>query len=141
MVDLVFSNKVLVSIDSEGLLNISKRFFGSKLKFAVFLFKILILSWPLYVIVKDVEEIKEHFDKERKEELVNNLYFLNFNYTPIAKIYSDLLGKDDRTETTFNFIHGEIDNKKENKIKQNNQNKKNKTRREIFSPLVLFFLN
>ena len=64
----------------------------------------------------DVNKVKEHFKKERNEEIVNNLYFLNFNYTPIAKIYSDLLGKDDRIESTINFIHGEINNTKENKI-------------------------
>lgn len=69
-----------------------------------------------FINFEDVKEITEHFDKERKEELVNNLYFLNFNYTPIATIYSDLLGKDDRIETTINFIHGEVDNKRENKI-------------------------
>lgn len=69
-----------------------------------------------FINFEDVKEITEHFEKERKEELVNNLYFLNFNYTPIATIYSDLLGKDDRIETTINFIHGEIDNKKENII-------------------------
>jgi len=69
-----------------------------------------------FVNSEDIKDIKEHFEKEKKEELVNNLYFLNFNYTPIAKIYSDLLGKDDRIETTINFIHGEIDNIKENKI-------------------------
>jgi len=69
-----------------------------------------------FINFDDVNKVKEHFKKERNEEIVNNLYFLNFNYTPIAKIYSDLLGKDDRIESTINFIHGEINNTKENRI-------------------------
>lgn len=69
-----------------------------------------------FINSKDVTEIKEHFEKERREELVNNVYFLNFNYTSTASIYSNILGKDDRIDTKINFIHGEIGNKKENKI-------------------------
>jgi hypothetical protein len=69
-----------------------------------------------FVSTDDVNEIKEHFEKERKEELVNNLYFLNFNYTPIASIYRELLGKDDKIETRMNFIHGSLGNVSENKI-------------------------
>lgn len=69
-----------------------------------------------FINSKDVKEIKEHFEKERSQELINNVYFLNFNYTPIASLYSDLLDKDDRIETTINFIHGELGNNKENKI-------------------------
>jgi hypothetical protein len=65
---------------------------------------------------EDVTEIKEHFDKERKEELVNNVYFLNFNYTPIASIYCELLGRDDRIDSRMNFIHGSLGNILENKI-------------------------
>ncbi len=65
---------------------------------------------------EDIEEIKQHFDKENKEELVNNLYFLNFNYTPIVNIYNDLLDKDYRIESKVNFIHGNLGNNDENKI-------------------------
>ena len=69
-----------------------------------------------FTSTEDVNEIKEHFEKERKEELVNNLYFLNFNYTSIASTYSELLGKDDRIESRMNFIHGSLENVLENKI-------------------------
>ena len=69
-----------------------------------------------FISIDDVNEIKEHFEKERKEELVNNLYFLNFNYTPITSIYRELLGKDDKIETRMNFIHGSLGNVSENKI-------------------------
>lgn len=69
-----------------------------------------------FISTDDVNEIKEHFEKERKEELVNNLYFLNFNYTPIASIYRELLGKDDKIETRMNFIHGSLGNVSENRI-------------------------
>ena len=69
-----------------------------------------------FISIDDVNEIKEHFEKERKEELVNNLYFLNFNYTPITSIYRELLGKDDKIETRMSFIHGSLGNVSENKI-------------------------
>ena len=69
-----------------------------------------------FISIDDVNEIKEHFEKERKEELVNNLYFLNFNYTPITSIYRELLGRDDKIETKMNFIHGSLGNVSENKI-------------------------
>lgn len=69
-----------------------------------------------FINIEDVKEITEHFDKEQKEKLVNDLYFLNFNYTPIASIYSELLGKDDRIESRMNFIHGSLGNNLENKI-------------------------
>ncbi|MFM9988128.1 AbiH family protein [Flavobacterium sp.] len=69
-----------------------------------------------FIKTEDVEEIKLHFEKEREKELVNNLYFLNFNYTPIAGIYSDLLNKDDRIESKVNYIHGNLGNIIENKI-------------------------
>jgi hypothetical protein len=69
-----------------------------------------------FIKIEDVKEIKQHFEKEREKELVNNLYFLNFNYTPIAKIYSDLLNKDDRIESKVNYIHGNLGNIIENKI-------------------------
>lgn len=69
-----------------------------------------------FISIEDVNEIKEHFEKERKEELVNNLYFLNFNYTSIASTYSELSGKDDRIESRMNFIHGSLENVLENKI-------------------------
>lgn len=65
---------------------------------------------------EDLKEIKEHFDKERKEELVNQLYFLNFNYTPLASVYCDSLENDDRIESRMNFIHGSLGNVLENKI-------------------------
>jgi hypothetical protein len=68
-----------------------------------------------FINTKDVTEIKEHFDKERKEELVNNLYFLNFNYTPIANIYCESFSKDDRIDSRINFIHGSLGNILENK--------------------------
>lgn len=69
-----------------------------------------------FIKTEDVEEIKQHFEREKKEELVNNLYFLNFNYTPIASIYSDLLNKDDKIESKVNYIHGNLGNIIENKI-------------------------
>lgn len=65
---------------------------------------------------EDLKEIKEHFDKERKEELVNQLYFLNFNYTPLASVYCESLDKDDRIENKMNLIHGTLGNVSENKI-------------------------
>lgn len=69
-----------------------------------------------FINTEDVNEIKELFKKEREEELVNNLYFLNFNYTPIASIYCDSLGKNDRIQSSMNFIHGSLGNVLENKI-------------------------
>lgn len=69
-----------------------------------------------FISTEDVKEIKEHFDKERKEELVNHLYFLNFNYTPLASIYCEALDKDDRIESRMNFIHGSLGNVLENRI-------------------------
>ena len=69
-----------------------------------------------FINLVDIKEIKDLFDKERKEELVNNLYFLNFNYTPIASIYNELLDKDDRIKSRMNFIHGSLGNTLENKI-------------------------
>ncbi|WP_339836831.1 AbiH family protein [uncultured Flavobacterium sp.] len=65
---------------------------------------------------EDVEEIKDHFEKEKKEELVNKLYFLNFNYTPTVKIYSDILNTSERIETKVNYIHGELENVSDNKM-------------------------
>jgi hypothetical protein len=69
-----------------------------------------------FISTEDVNEIKEHFEKEKKGELVNQLYFLNFNYTPIASIYCDSLDKDDRIQSRMNFIHGSLGNVLENKI-------------------------
>lgn len=69
-----------------------------------------------FIKEEDKEEIKEHFEKEKKEILVNNLFFLNFNYTPIAKKYSDFLNKDESIDSKINFIHGELNNTDENKI-------------------------
>lgn len=69
-----------------------------------------------FINSEDIKEIKEHFEKEKKEELVNNLYFLNFNYTPLANIYCELLNKDERIIGRINFIHGSIENNQENKI-------------------------
>lgn len=64
---------------------------------------------------EDVQEIKIHFDKERKEELANKLYFLNFNYTPICNIYLELFSKD-KVYSEMNYIHGELKNATHNKI-------------------------
>ncbi|CAN1551615.1 Bacteriophage abortive infection AbiH [Flavobacteriaceae bacterium] len=69
-----------------------------------------------FIKAEDVDEIKEHFEEEREEELANNLYFLNFNYTPIASIYSEIFQKDDRIESEVNFIHGELKNVSNNKV-------------------------
>lgn len=69
-----------------------------------------------FIKEEDKKEIQEYFEKEKKEILVNNLYFLNFNYTPIAKKYSDLLNKDESIDSKINFIHGELNNTDENKI-------------------------
>lgn len=69
-----------------------------------------------FINAEDIKEIKEHFAEEKKNELVNNLYFLNFNYTPISSIYSELFDKDDRVHSIVNFIHGSIGNILENKI-------------------------
>lgn len=69
-----------------------------------------------FINYEDVNDIKEHFEKERKEELVNNLYFLNFNYTPISSIYSELFNVDDKIHSRINFIHGSLGNVLENKI-------------------------
>lgn len=65
---------------------------------------------------EDVNEIKKHFEKEQSEELVNQSYFLNFNYTPTIEIYSNLLNKDDRIEVKLNYIHGELGNETLNKL-------------------------
>ena len=56
-----------------------------------------------FISIEDVNEIKVHFEKEKKGELVNQLYFLNFNYTPIASIYCDSLDKDDRIQSRMNL--------------------------------------
>ena len=69
-----------------------------------------------FTIEEDVQEIKEHFEKERKEELVNNIYFLNFNYTPICNVYSELFSQDCRIQSQMNYIHGELKNVTHNKI-------------------------
>ncbi len=69
-----------------------------------------------FINAEDVKEIKEHFYKEKNEELVNHLYFLNFNYTPLASIYCEALDKDDRIESRMNFIHGSLGNVLENTI-------------------------
>lgn len=65
---------------------------------------------------EDVEEIKAHFEKEKKEELVNKLYFLNFNYTSTVKVYSDILNTIETIESKVNYIHGEIGNISDNKV-------------------------
>ncbi|WP_445721406.1 AbiH family protein [Flavobacterium sp.] len=64
----------------------------------------------------DIEEIKAHFQNEKKEELVNKIYFLNFNYTPTVSLYSDLLNKEERIKSKVNFIHGELGNKTDNTV-------------------------
>lgn len=69
-----------------------------------------------FIDTEDVKEIKEHFDNEKKEELVNQLYFLNFNYTSLASVYCEALEKDDRIESRMNFIHGSLGNVLENRI-------------------------
>jgi hypothetical protein len=69
-----------------------------------------------FINAEDINEIKEHFKTEKKEELVNHLYFLNFNYTPVASVYCDLFNRDDRIESKINFIHGSLGNALENKI-------------------------
>jgi hypothetical protein len=65
---------------------------------------------------EDNLEIKNHFNLERREEVVNKIYFLNFNYTPILNTYCYKLNEDDRIECDINFIHGELENNNENKI-------------------------
>jgi len=69
-----------------------------------------------FIHSEDIKEIEEHFEKEKEDELVNNLYFLNFNYTSLANVYCQLLNLDDRIQCYINFIHGELENKNENKI-------------------------
>ena len=69
-----------------------------------------------FIDTEDVKEIKEHFKKKKKEELVNQLYFLNFNYTSLASVYCEALEKDDRIESRMNFIHGSLGNVLENRI-------------------------
>jgi hypothetical protein len=69
-----------------------------------------------FINTEDVREIKEHFEKERLEELVNNICFLNFNYTLIPSIYSGIFQKDDRVESEVNCIHGELKNVSINKM-------------------------
>lgn len=69
-----------------------------------------------FIKVEDVDDIKEHFGKERKEEVINNLYFLNFNYTHLSTVYSGVFQKDDKIESKVNFIHGELKNTKDNKV-------------------------
>lgn len=65
---------------------------------------------------EDISQIKNHFLKEKNNELINYTYFLNFNYTPIVNLYNEILNHDDRINCKINFIHGELQNKFENKI-------------------------
>ena len=69
-----------------------------------------------FLIKEDNSDIKNLFLREKREEVVNKIYFLNFNYTPILNTYSKKLNEDDRIECDINFIHGELENNNENKI-------------------------
>ncbi len=69
-----------------------------------------------FLIKEDNSEIKNLFLREKREEVVNKIYFLNFNYTPILNAYCKKLNEDDRIECDINFIHGELENNNENKI-------------------------
>lgn len=65
---------------------------------------------------EDILEIKNHFNKEKREEIVNKIHYLSFNYTPIANAYCKILNEDDRVQCEVNSIHGELENDYENKI-------------------------
>ena len=69
-----------------------------------------------FLIKEDNSDIKNLFLREKREEVVNKIYFLNFNYTPILNTYCKKLNEDDRIECDINFIHGELENNNENKI-------------------------
>lgn len=69
-----------------------------------------------FLIKEDNSEIKNLFLREKREELVNKIYFLNFNYTPTLNTYCKKLNEDDRIECSINFIHGALENNNENKI-------------------------
>jgi len=69
-----------------------------------------------FLIKEDNSDIKNLFLREKREEVVNKIYFLNFNYTPILNAYCKKLNEDDRIECDINFIHGELENNNENKI-------------------------
>jgi hypothetical protein len=69
-----------------------------------------------FINEEDIKYIKERFEEEGREEVVNNLYILNFNYTPISSIYSELLNRDDKIQSSINFIHGSLGNVSDNKI-------------------------
>ena len=90
-------------------------------KFQNILKPISILSGELnifkeFIDIEDVNEIKEYFAKERKEQLVSNIHILNFNYTPIPDIYNKLNEYDDSVNSSVNFIHGFLGNNTDNKV-------------------------
>lgn len=64
----------------------------------------------------DISEIKNHFIREKRQNIVNKVYCLNFNYTPTVNTYSKNLNKDDKVQCVVNAIHGEVENNYENKI-------------------------
>jgi hypothetical protein len=51
--------------------------------------------------------------EEGKKLLI--IYILNFNYTPISSIYSELLNRDDKIQSSINFI-GSLGTISDNKI-------------------------
>lgn len=65
---------------------------------------------------EDILEIKNHFNKEKREEIVNKIHYLSFNYTTIVNAYCKILNEDDRVQCEVNSIHGELENDYENKI-------------------------
>lgn len=66
---------------------------------------------------EDVYKIKDFFEKEKKGDLIKSkLYFLNFNYTNTVDLLYKPFLQNEKTEVYMNYIHGEIGNKKENKI-------------------------
>lgn len=90
-------------------------------KFQNILKPISILSGELniskeFIDIEDVNEIKEYFAKERKEQLISNILILNFNYTPIPDIYNKLNEYDDNVNSSINFIHGLLGNNTDNKV-------------------------
>lgn len=64
----------------------------------------------------DVAEIRNHFAEETKGLVVNNLYFLNFNYTPISSAYSKLFDNVESVNSKVNFIHGSLGNVSDNMV-------------------------
>ncbi len=69
-----------------------------------------------FIFEEDIKEIQDHFENEKFKEIINNIHFVNFNFTKLTNIYSIYLNRNSRTQSSVNCIHGILDNKKSHKI-------------------------